>query len=101
MIVGGEALRTCVFPVSAAVGVEIRTIEGLGEHPVKEAWIAEQVPQCGYCQPGQIMSAVALLEANPAPTEADVRAGMTNLCRCGTYPRIHKAVLRCARPVTP
>jgi aerobic-type carbon monoxide dehydrogenase small subunit (CoxS/CutS family) len=91
-----------VLPVVAAVGQDIRTIEGLdAQHPVKEAWIAEQVPQCGYCQSGQIMSAVALLEGNPSPTEADVRAGMVNICRCGTYPRIHKAVLRCARPVTP
>jgi isoquinoline 1-oxidoreductase alpha subunit len=102
MIMGGAPIRACVLPVVAAVGQDIRTIEGLdAQHPVKEAWIAEQVPQCGYCQSGQIMSAVALLEGNPSPTEADVRAGMVNICRCGTYPRIHKAVLRCARPVTP
>jgi isoquinoline 1-oxidoreductase alpha subunit len=96
MLVGGMALRTCVFPVVAAAGQEITTIEGLGEHPVKDAWIAEQVPQCGYCQPGQILATVAFLEANPNPTEEDIRANVTNLCRCGTYARIRKAALHAA-----
>jgi isoquinoline 1-oxidoreductase alpha subunit len=97
MIVGGSALRTCVLPASAAAGQAILTIEGLPSHPVKDAWIAEQVPQCGYCQPGQIMAAVAFLETNAAPTEADVRENITNLCRCGTYERIRKAILRAAQ----
>lgn len=97
MHVGGVAVRTCVLPASAAVGQPIVTIEGLASHPVKDAWIAEQVPQCGYCQPGQIMAAAAFLAANPAPSEDDVRAGMSNLCRCGTYDRIRKAILRASR----
>ncbi|MDP2314736.1 MAG: (2Fe-2S)-binding protein [Pseudomonadota bacterium] len=97
MIVGGSALRTCVLPASAAVGQAVTTIEGLPAHPVKDAWIAEQVPQCGYCQPGQIMATVAFLETNPNPTEQDIREGVTNLCRCGTYDRIRKAILRAAQ----
>lgn len=96
MLLNGIPMRTCVFPAVGAAGMDIRTIEGLGDHPVKDAWIAEQVPQCGYCQSGQILTAVGLLANNPAPTEAQVREGMTNLCRCGTYPRIRKAVLRAA-----
>lgn len=96
MLVGGQALRTCVFPVVAAAGQPIVTIEGLGDHPVKDAWIAEQVPQCGYCQPGQIMAACGFLAQTPKPDEAAIRAGVTNLCRCGTYPRIRKAILRAA-----
>jgi isoquinoline 1-oxidoreductase alpha subunit len=89
---------TCSGTVAGAVGREIRTIEGLGgEHPVQRAWLELQVPQCGYCQSGQIMQAVALLERNPSPTRDEVRAGMNgNLCRCGTYPRIEAAVLRAA-----
>jgi isoquinoline 1-oxidoreductase alpha subunit len=89
-----------VFPVSAAAGKKITTIEGLSRdrsHPVQEAWIAEQVPQCGYCQSGQIMTAVSFLKKNPKPTEADVDAAMSNnICRCGTNQRIRNAVLRAA-----
>ena len=95
----GAAARSCVLPVSAVGDAAITTIEGLasgGElHPVQEAWIAEDVPQCGYCQAGQIMSAAALLAGNPAPDEAQINAAMQgNLCRCGTYPRIKKAIRR-------
>lgn len=100
MHVGGEALRTCILPVSAVGAQPVVTIEGLPSHPVKDAWIAEQVPQCGYCQPGQIMAAVGFLNTNPKPTEDDIRANCTNLCRCGTYDRIRKAILR-ASTVTP
>lgn len=96
----GRAVRSCSLPVSAAEGAEITTIEGLAEgetlHPVQEAWIEEDVPQCGYCQAGQIMSVAAFLEDNPAPTDADIDAGLTNICRCGTYYRLRKAVHRAA-----
>jgi aerobic-type carbon monoxide dehydrogenase small subunit (CoxS/CutS family) len=91
----GEAVRTCTLPVSDAVGKAIVTIEGLSEkglHPVQEAWIKHQVPQCGYCQTGMMMSAVALLRQNPNPTDAEIDAGMTNLCRCGTYARVRDAI---------
>jgi isoquinoline 1-oxidoreductase subunit alpha len=94
----GTAIRSCVTPVRAAAGAEITTIEGIGSapdrlHAVQQAWIAEQVPQCGYCQSGQIMSAVALLNANPSPTDADIDAAMSgNICRCGTYPRIRRGI---------
>jgi len=92
----GDPVRSCVIPVSAASGKEITTIEGLSEnndHAVQLAWIAEQVPQCGYCQSGQIMSAAALLKKNPNPSDADIDAAMSSvLCRCGTYPRIRKAI---------
>jgi isoquinoline 1-oxidoreductase alpha subunit len=96
--VGGKAVRSCVVPVGEVGEADVRTIEGLGgEHPVQLAWLAEQVPQCGYCQTGQIMQAVALLEQVPQPTVAQVRDGMNGvLCRCGTYPRIEAAVLRAA-----
>ena len=98
--VNGQAVRSCVTPVSAVVGKEIVTIEGLSQnlqHPVQQAWIAEDVPQCGYCQPGQIMSATALLAANPKPSDADIDQAMSgNLCRCGTYQRIKKAIHRAA-----
>ena len=83
------------MPASAAVGKKILTIEGLsakGLHRVQQAWIDHEVPQCGYCQTGMIMSAVALLEKNPRPTDADIDAAMTNLCRCGTYARVKKAI---------
>jgi isoquinoline 1-oxidoreductase alpha subunit len=96
----GEASRSCVTPVSEAVGREITTIEGLsldGSHPVQRAWMAEKVPQCGYCQPGQIMAAAALLAKNPNPSDADIDAAMSgNLCRCGTYQRIRRAIHRVA-----
>jgi isoquinoline 1-oxidoreductase subunit alpha len=98
--VDGLAVRSCVTPVSAVVGKEVVTIEGLShnlEHPVQQAWITEDVPQCGYCQPGQIMMASALLAANPKPSDADIDQAMSgNLCRCGTYQRIRKAIHRAA-----
>lgn len=97
MHLDGKAVRTCILPVSEAVGKKITTIEGVGTeahlHPVQQAWIQEQVPQCGYCQSGQIMSAVALLKSKPTPTDADIDTAMSgNICRCGTYPRIRKAI---------
>lgn len=96
----GRAVRSCSLPVAAAEGAAITTIEGLAEgedlHPVQEAWIEEDVAQCGYCQAGQIMAVAALLEENPAPTDADIDAGLTNICRCGTYYRLRKAVHRAA-----
>ena len=98
--VDGEAIRSCVTPVSEAASKEITTIEGLspdGSHSVQQAWIAENVTQCGYCQPGQIMAAAALLAKNPNPTDADIDAAMSgNLCRCGTYGRIRRAIHRAA-----
>lgn len=97
MHIDGEATRTCVFPVSAAVGKQIHTIESLSSdnsNPVQVAWIAEQVPQCGYCQSGQIMAAAALLRKNPHPSNAQIDAAMTNICRCGTYDRIRRAIHR-------
>ena len=98
----GTPVRSCVTPVQVAVGQDVTTIEGIagsnGElHPLQQAWIDEQVPQCGYCQSGQIMSALALLEANPSPGDADIdRAMAGNVCRCGTYPRIRKGIKRAA-----
>ena len=98
--VDGTAIRSCSVPVSFAAGKSVTTIEGLADgdklHAVQEAWIAENVPQCGYCQPGQIMAAVDFLKRNPNPTDADIRNGITNICRCGTYLRIRKAILRAA-----
>ena len=92
----GAPARSCVIPTSAASGKEITTIEGLSAdntHAVQLAWIAQQVPQCGYCQSGQIMSAAALLKKHPSPTDAEIDAAMNSvLCRCGTYPRIRKAI---------
>ena len=96
----GAAIRSCSVPVSFAAGKSVTTIEGLADgdrlHAVQEAWIAENVPQCGYCQPGQIMAAVDFLKRNPNPTDDDIRTGITNICRCGTYLRIRKAILRAA-----
>ncbi|MEM9618440.1 MAG: (2Fe-2S)-binding protein [Pseudomonadota bacterium] len=96
----GRAARSCVLPVSAAEDADITTIEGLanGEtlHPVQEAWIEEDVAQCGYCQAGQIMAVAALLEENPNPTDEDIDSGLTNICRCGTYTRMRKAIHRAA-----
>lgn len=98
--IDGEPARSCVYPVASVQGKKITTIEGLSKnrsHPVQQAWIAEQVPQCGYCQSGQIMTAVAFLQKNPKPTSADVDAAMSNnICRCGTAQRIRAAVLRAA-----
>jgi isoquinoline 1-oxidoreductase alpha subunit len=98
--VSGQPVRSCQVPVSSVAGGPITTIEGLsadGSHPVQQAWMELDVPQCGYCQPGQIMSAVALLAAKPKPTDADIDAAMNgNLCRCATYPRIREAIHRAA-----
>ena len=97
--VDGEAARSCSLPISAAVGKKITTIEGLStdrSHPLQQAWIEEDVPQCGYCQSGMIMSAAALLAKNPQPNETEINQTMTNLCRCGTYSRIRKAIQRVA-----
>ena len=91
----GEPVRSCSLPVWAAVGKSIVTIEGVsqkGLHRVQQAWIEHEVPQCGYCQTGMIMSAVALLAKNPRPSDADIDTAMTNLCRCGTYARVRKAI---------
>jgi len=98
MHIDGAATRTCVTPVSAVAGREVTTIEGLGTpadlHPLQAAWVEHNVPQCGYCQSGQIMSAAALLARNPNPSAAQVDQAMAgNLCRCGCYPRIKKAIL--------
>ncbi|HMK08166.1 MAG TPA: (2Fe-2S)-binding protein [Anaerolineales bacterium] len=99
--VDGEATRSCIAPVAGAAGRAVTTIEGLspdGKHPVQQAWLAEDVAQCGYCQPGQIMTAAAFLTRNPHPTDEEIdRAMGPTLCRCGTYPRIRKAVRRAAR----
>jgi aerobic-type carbon monoxide dehydrogenase small subunit (CoxS/CutS family) len=96
----GQPIRSCTTPIAAAQGKKITTIEGLspdGSHPIQRAWIAEDVPQCGYCQSGQIMSAAALLAAKPKPTDADIDAAMSgNICRCGTYQRIRRAIHRAA-----
>ena len=97
--VDGVATRSCVTPLAAVENAAITTIEGLsddGSHKVQAAWLAEQVPQCGYCQPGMIMAAAALLADNPQPSDADIDAAMTNLCRCGTYDRVRKAIHRAA-----
>ena len=98
----GEAVRSCSVPVSAAEGKRVTTIEGLsrdGSHPLQRAWIEHQVPQCGYCQSGQLMAAAALLARNPDPTDADIDAGMTNICRCGTYQRMRAAIHAAAKMI--
>src|SRR5271167_365991 len=96
VLLDGKPMRSCVVAISAAAGKHVTTIEGLstdGSHPVQRAWVAEQVPQCGYCQSGQILSAVALLAEKKSPTDADIDAAMSgNFCRCGTYSRIRKAI---------
>jgi isoquinoline 1-oxidoreductase subunit alpha len=97
--VEGEAVRSCSLAVGDVDGKRITTIEGLStdsRHPVQQAWLAEDVPQCGYCQSGQIMAAVAFLKQNPQPSDAEIDAGITNICRCGTYPRIRSAIHRAA-----
>ena len=102
MHLDGAATRTCVLPVSAVADKRIATIEGLspdGSHPLQQAWIEEQVPQCGYCQSGQIMAAAALLERNPNPSDEDIDTAMSNICRCGTYQRIRRAIHRAAAEV--
>lgn len=99
--VDGVAQRSCMTPVSSVAGRDITTIEGLAAsddnlHPVQQAWIEHDVPQCGYCQAGQIMAAVDFLQRNPQPTDADIDANITNICRCGTYVRVRKAIHRAA-----
>ena len=98
--VDGQPVRACITPVSAVAGKKVTTIEGLSttsDHPVQKAWMDVDVPQCGFCQSGQIMSAVALLDAKPAPSDADIDAAMAgNICRCGTYQRIRAAIHRAA-----
>jgi len=100
VLVDGQAIRSCVTPVSSVGDQTVTTIEGLspeGKHPVQQAWLAESVSQCGYCQPGKVMTAVALLDANPQPSQAEIdEAFSDNLCRCGTYLRIRRAVQRAA-----
>ena len=99
--VDGQAVRSCMTPVSSVAGKAIRTIEALGTpgqpHALQRAWIAHQVPQCGYCQSGMLMAAAALLAKNPNPSDADIDAAITNICRCGTYPRVRDAIKTAAR----
>jgi isoquinoline 1-oxidoreductase alpha subunit len=94
--INGAAVRSCVMPCGSMAGLKVTTIEGLGgpegEHPVQRAWRTVQVPQCGYCQSGMIMAAAALLAATPHPTDDQIDAAMTNICRCGTYPRVREAI---------
>ncbi len=101
VLLDGKAIRSCVAPVASARGRRITTIEGLSEstdHPLQRAWIAENVPQCGYCQSGQIMSAVDLLSRNPQPSDEEINVAMSgNLCRCGSYQRIRRAIRRASR----
>ena len=109
--VDGQALRSCVTPLASVAGKRIVTIEALGSaaqpHPLQTAWVAHQVPQCGYCQSGMLMAAAALLAKNPNPSDAEIDVGLTNLCRCGTYPRIRDAIktaaaaMRGAGPIKP
>ncbi len=97
--VDGVPQRSCQVSIGSIEGTFVTTIEGLSDdrsHPVQKAWIEAQVPQCGFCQSGMIMAAAALLKANPNPTRADIRAAISNICRCGTYPRIETAILRAA-----
>ena len=97
----GEPVRSCSVPVSAAAGQKVLTIEGLAQrgqlHPVQKAWIDHEVPQCGYCQSGMIMAAAALLQAKPKPTDADIDAAMTNICRCGTFQQVRAAIHSAAK----
>jgi aerobic-type carbon monoxide dehydrogenase small subunit (CoxS/CutS family) len=101
----GKPIRSCVIPAVAATGKQITTIEGVnggkqGLHPVQQAWIDEQVPQCGYCQSGQVMAAVALLDKTTSPTDTDIDTAMSGIvCRCGTYPRIRKGIKRAAAAI--
>ncbi len=98
--VDGKAVRSCMVPIGRLEGSFVTTIEGLSRdrsHPVQQAWVADWVPQCGYCQSGMIMAAAALLDKIPNPTDADISAAITNICRCGTYPRIREAVRRAGR----
>jgi isoquinoline 1-oxidoreductase subunit alpha len=100
VLLEGEPTRSCVLPMSAVAGRSITTIEGLSadkSHPVQKAWIAESVPQCGYCQSGMILTAAALLKRKTHPTDTEIDSAMTNICRCGTYDRVRKAIHRAAR----
>jgi isoquinoline 1-oxidoreductase subunit alpha len=100
VLLEGEPTRSCVLPLSAVAGRSITTIEGLSadkSHPVQKAWIAESVPQCGYCQSGMILTAAALLKRKAHPTDTEIDSAMTNICRCGTYDRVRKAIHRAAR----
>jgi aerobic-type carbon monoxide dehydrogenase small subunit (CoxS/CutS family) len=100
VLLNGKAVRSCVVPVSAVAGQAVMTIEGLSRdksHPVQRAWIAESVPQCGYCQSGMILATVALLEDKPNPTDAEIDLAVTNICRCGTYNRVRRAIHLAAR----
>ena len=105
VIIKGEAVRSCIRPISTVQGAEITTLEGLSKdgklHPLQQAWIDEQVPACGFCQNGQIMTAKALLDKTPAPTDAQIRQGMANtLCRCMTYYRINAAIKRASKTIS-
>ncbi len=98
--IDGQAVRSCQVPIGQLEGSFVTTIEALSRdrsHPVQQAWVADSVPQCGFCQSGMIMAAAALLDRNEAPTDADIDAAITNICRCGTYPRIREAIRRAAR----
>lgn len=100
--VDGQAFRSCSLPAGYVAGKQVTTLEGLSEannklHPVQQAWIEENVPQCGYCQPGFMMAAAQLIQQNPNPTEEDIKNNITNICRCGTHPRIIKAIKRAAQ----
>jgi len=98
--VDGEPVRSCSLPLGAAAGRQVTTIEGLSpdrSHPLQQAWIEEQVPQCGYCQSGMLMAAAALLKETPQPSDDEIDAAITNLCRCGTYARVRRAIHRAAR----
>jgi len=97
--INGQPVRSCSAPIASVDGASITTIEGLspdGKHPVQQAWIAEDVPQCGYCQSGQIMAVAAFLKDHPSPTDADIDANITNICRCGTYESMRRAIHRAA-----
>jgi len=97
--INGQPMRSCSVPIANVDGASVTTIEGLspdGKHPVQQAWIAEDVPQCGYCQSGQIMAVAAFLTDHPSPADADIDANITNICRCGTYERMRRAIHRAA-----
>jgi isoquinoline 1-oxidoreductase alpha subunit len=97
--INGQAMRSCSVPIGVLDGASITTIEGLspdGQHPVQQAWLVEDVPQCGYCQSGQIMAAAAFLKDNPHPTDSEIDDNITNICRCGTYERLRRAIHRAA-----
>ena len=101
ILIDGEAIRCCTYPAKLAEGKEVTTVEGLGTpeapHPVQQAWIEEIVPQCGYCQPGFMMATAALLNKNPTPTDEEIDQNIINICRCGTYYRMRKAIHRAAQ----